>query len=114
MRRRPERTIGVSVSPGFAAPGAVAGVRKVHRARSRLSTPRPNTMQLKTILNRVAKQPGFVFDTIQLVVAGSSLSLLVHVREHGRSRARCSCCMRKRPGYDRLPERRFEFVPLVE
>lgn len=70
-------------------------------------------MQLKTILNRVAKQPGFVFDTIQLVVAASgSLSLLVYLREHGRSRARCSCCMRKRPGYDRLPERRFEFVPL--
>jgi len=70
-------------------------------------------MQLKTILNRVAKQPGFVFDTVQLVVAASgSLSILVHLREHGRSRGRCSGCMRKRPGYDRQAERRFEFVPL--
>ena len=70
-------------------------------------------MQLKTILNRVAKQPGFMFSTIQLVIAASgSLSLLVHLREHGRSRPICSCCMRKRRGYDRLPERRFEFVPL--
>lgn len=70
-------------------------------------------MQLKTILNRVAKQPGFVFDRINLVVAASgALALLVHIREGGRSRGRCSGCMRKRPGYDRLAERRFEFVPL--
>ena len=70
-------------------------------------------MQLKTILNRVAKQPGFVFHTVQLVVAASgSLSILVHLRAHGRSRPICSGCMQKRPGYDRQAERRFEFVPL--
>lgn len=70
-------------------------------------------MQLKTILNHVAKQPGFVFDTIQLVIAASgSLSILVHLRARGRSRPICSGCMRKRPGYDRQAERRFEFVPL--
>ena len=70
-------------------------------------------MQLKSILNRVAKQPGFVFGKIQLVVAADgTLTLLVHLREHGRSRPVCSGCMRKRPGYDRLPERQFEFVPL--
>lgn len=70
-------------------------------------------MQLKTILNRVAKQPGFVFHTVQLLVAASgSLSILVHVRARGRSRPICSGCMRKRPGYDRQSERRFEFVPL--
>lgn len=70
-------------------------------------------MQLKSILNRVAKQPGFVFGKIQLVVAADgTLTLLVHLRERGRSRPVCSGCMRKRPGYDRLPERQFEFVPL--
>jgi len=70
-------------------------------------------MQLKTILNRVAKQPGFVFHTVQLVVAASgSLSILVHLRAHGRSRPICSGCMQKRPGYDHQAERRFEFVPL--
>ena len=70
-------------------------------------------MQLKSILNRVAKQPGFVFGKIQLVVAADgTLTLLVHLRERGRSRPVCSACMRKRPGYDRLPERQFEFVPL--
>ena len=70
-------------------------------------------MHLKSILNRVAKQPGFVFAGIHLVVAVSgALSILVHLREHGRSRPICSGCMHKRPAYDRLPERRFEFVPL--
>jgi transposase len=70
-------------------------------------------MQLKTILNRVAKQPGFVFGRIQLVAAADgALSLRVHLHEHGRSHPVCSGCMRKRPAYDRLQERRFEFVPL--
>jgi transposase len=70
-------------------------------------------MQLKTILNRVAKQPGFVFSEIQPVFSsGGSLSLLVQLRPRGRSRPICSCCMRKRRGYDRQSERRFEFVPL--
>ena len=36
----------------------------------------------------------------------------VEVRPRRNSRAICSGCDRKRPGYDRLPARRFEFVPL--
>jgi len=68
-------------------------------------------MQLKSILNRVARQPGFVFDTIHLVSA-INLSIYVHLREHARSRPICSGCVRKRPAYDRLSERRFAFVPL--
>lgn len=70
-------------------------------------------MQLKTILNRVAKQPGFVFGKTELMVArDGTLSLLVHLHEHGRSLPVCSGCMRKRPAYDHLRERRFQFVPL--
>jgi transposase len=70
-------------------------------------------MQLKTILNRVAKQPGFVFGKIQLVVAANgALSVLVHLHARGRSRGVCSGCGRKRPAYDHLHERLFEFVPL--
>lgn len=38
--------------------------------------------------------------------------LEVEVRPHGRSRARCSKCLKKRPGYDTLRARRFAFVPL--
>ena len=36
----------------------------------------------------------------------------VEVKPRRNSRAICSGCDRKRPGYDRLPVRRFEFVPL--
>ena len=70
-------------------------------------------MQLKTILNRVAKQPGFVFRTARLEAAShGALSLVVHLSARRRSHPICSTCMRKRRAYDRLPERRFEFVPL--
>jgi transposase len=40
------------------------------------------------------------------------LEIVIEVRPHGRNRARCSGCERKRPGYDTLAPRRFEFVPL--
>lgn len=70
-------------------------------------------MQLKTILNRVAKQPGFVFGTIELVtLTATTMAILVQLSERKGSRAICSGCHTKRPGYDRLPLRRFQFVPL--
>lgn len=70
-------------------------------------------MLVKTILNRVHKQPGFVYGRADLYEEDDgALSLLVEVRPHARSRARCSGCGRRRPGYDRLAERSFEFIPL--
>jgi len=39
-----------------------------------------------------------------------TIAVEVHARKNGR--AICSGCDRPGPGYDRLPERRFEFVPL--
>ena len=69
-------------------------------------------MQLKTILNRVYRQPGFVYGHAALCNEGEHLVLNVEVRPHGRSRARCSKCLKKGPGYDRLEARRFAFVPL--
>lgn len=70
-------------------------------------------MQLKTILNRVHRSPGFVYGEAQLVEGkGGSLALQVRVTPDQRTRARCSGCGERRPGYDSLPERRFEFVPL--
>lgn len=78
-----------------------------------VATPRPHTIPVKTILNRIAKQPGFGFGKIQLVVAADgTLTLLVHLHAHGRSRGVCSGCICQRPAYDRLRERWFEFVPL--
>lgn len=68
-------------------------------------------MLLKTILNRVQKQPGFVYADVRLIER-PWLELEVEVRPRANSRARCSGCGRRRPGYDTLPARRFEYVPL--
>jgi transposase len=69
-------------------------------------------MHLKTILNRVAPQKSFVYGRVTLALEGGRLALEVEVKPRRNSRAICSGCDRKRPGYDRLPARRFEFVPL--
>jgi transposase len=69
-------------------------------------------MQLKTILNCVHRQPGFVYGRVAWFTEGEHLALRVEVRPHGRSRGRCSKCLKKRPGYDTLSPRQFTFVPL--
>jgi transposase len=69
-------------------------------------------MLLKTILNRIAPQKGFVYGRITLAPEGDRLALEVQLQPRRNSRPVCSSCGRKRPGYDRLPPRRFEFVPL--
>ncbi len=69
-------------------------------------------MHVKTILNRVAPQKSFVYGRVTLALEGGRLILEVEVKPRRNSRAICSGCDRKRPGYDRLPARRFEFVPL--
>lgn len=69
-------------------------------------------MQLKTILNRVEPCKSFVYGKVQWVEGGTrpTLEVELHARKNGR--AICSGCGRPRPGYDRLPVRRFQFVPL--
>ena len=69
-------------------------------------------MQLKTILNRVEKQSSFVYGKVKLVGEGAELQLEVQVEARANGRPRCSGCDQEAPGYDRLKERRFEFVPL--
>jgi transposase len=69
-------------------------------------------MQLKTILNRVQPFKSFVYGNAKWVedTGRPTLEVEVHARKNGQ--AICSGCGRPSPGYDRLPERRFEFVPL--
>ncbi len=69
-------------------------------------------MLLKTILNRIAPQKSFVYGKVSLVSKGKQLALEVEIEARRNSRAVCSGCHRKRAGYDQLPVRRFEFVPL--
>lgn len=68
-------------------------------------------MQLKTILNRIQKQPGFVYGAIRLAESGGRLQLEVELRPRANRQPRCSQCQRPRPGYDTLAPRRFQFVP---
>jgi transposase len=69
-------------------------------------------MDLKTILNRVAPQKSFVYGRIAWRADASRLTIEVQIAPRANSRPICSGCHRKRPGYDRLPSREFEFVPL--
>ena len=68
-------------------------------------------MQLKTILNRIENYQSFVYGKIRLHEKDQQLQLEVQIEPRRNSRAICSSCGQKQPGYDTLPVRRFEFVP---
>jgi len=69
-------------------------------------------MQIKTILNRVRKFKSFVYGAVCWVEGASVPTLEVEIQPRLNSRPVCSGYGQKRPGYDRLPERRFEFIPM--
>jgi len=69
-------------------------------------------MQLQTILNRVARHSSFVYGTPHWSDNPLRPMLEVPIRPRSNSRPICSGCGKRRPGYDRLKERRFDFVPL--
>ena len=69
-------------------------------------------MQIKTILNRIEKQPGFIYDACKWRAAPGMLALEITLRPQSRQLAICSGCGHRRPGYDTLRQRSFEFVPL--
>ena len=64
------------------------------------------------MLNRIQPFPGFVYDDIRLKSPYGQLTCEVHLRSHEQIPGKCSICQRKAPGYDRLPERSWLFVPL--
>jgi hypothetical protein len=67
-------------------------------------------MLLARLLNACHHFPGFVYAAVRLVEATSTIE--VDVRPRRGSKARCSCCGKPAPGYDVLPVRRFEFIPI--
>lgn len=69
-------------------------------------------MQVKTILNHVQKFKSFVYKRVRWAGSDQSPELEVEVVERTNSPPVCPGCGKKRPGYDRQPARRFEFVPL--
>jgi len=72
-------------------------------------------MLLKTVLNRVHRVKGFVYEKVELIEAPdqpTGLRIDVQVRPRRGSRGYCSGCGRRGSTYDHLEQRRFDFVPL--
>ena len=66
-------------------------------------------MELLTILNHCYGHRGFVYE--HALFNPGKKTLEVDVRPRAGSAAVCSGCHQPAPGYDHLPERRFEFIP---
>jgi len=66
-------------------------------------------LQLITISDRCHRFPGFVYRQARFSSGGKSIEIAVSPRVG--SKAVCSGCHQPAPGYDRLAERRFEFIP---
>ncbi|MHB8764762.1 MAG: ISL3 family transposase, partial [Deferrisomatales bacterium] len=69
-------------------------------------------MLVQTILNRIQKHPGFVYRAVTILEEDGTVVLGVDIWARAKSRPVCSVCGRRCRGYDTLPTRRFEFVPL--
>jgi transposase len=68
-------------------------------------------MRLITILNRCHHLAGFVCEGAKQPDRGQN-TIEVKVRPRKGSAAICSGCHGEAPGYDRMRERRFEFIPI--
>jgi hypothetical protein len=68
-------------------------------------------MRVKTILNRIEKQPGFIYVTCRWHDSGW-LALVITLRPKAGGKPICSKYGRKYAGYDPLPARSFAIVPL--
>jgi transposase len=69
-------------------------------------------MHIKTVLNRIEKFKSFVYGKAQFLEEAGTTILLVEIRPRRRSKPVCARCRQAGPGYDTLPPRRFEFVPM--
>lgn len=69
-------------------------------------------MQLKTILNAIEKHKSFVYGKASWSEGKVGREIEIAICARKSSKPICSGCGRKCSGYDRLPTRRFEHVPL--
>src|SRR5213596_3910785 len=70
-------------------------------------------LEVKTILNRIQHFAGFVYREVRFgYSARGCLRIHVGLEPHRSSRGSCSACRKPAPGYDRLPQRSWLFVPL--
>jgi len=69
-------------------------------------------LTFKTLLNHVEKHKRFVYGDGRLIKSGDKPVIEVAVYPRKNSTAICSQCQRPAPGYDLLPVRQFQYVPL--
>jgi transposase len=69
-------------------------------------------MRIQTILNRVEKFKSFVYDDAHLEEQSGGPALVVQIIPRKNNRPYCSGCFKQGRPYDRLEERRFEFIPI--
>lgn len=69
-------------------------------------------MHLKSILNFVQPHQGFVYGAVRWRNQGHRRVFDIEIRPRKNRQPVCSGCGKQGPGYDTLPVRRFEFVPL--
>lgn len=69
-------------------------------------------LEVKTVLNTIQHYAGFVYREIRMCERRGRLNIEAKIEPHQGIRGKCSQCRRPLPGYDRLPERAWLFVPL--
>jgi hypothetical protein len=72
----------------------------------------PNRLHLQTILHRVQPHKSFCYRAAAFRDSAAGLALEVTIEPRANGKPICSGCGQRHAGYDRLPARRFEFVPL--
>lgn len=72
----------------------------------------PTAVQLRSILNSVEPYKSFVYKKARWVDPRTKRTIEILIEPRANGRPICSGCGEQAPGYDRLAERRFEFVPL--
>src|ERR1022692_1297341 len=100
-RKASKCTCGRGPDRRRSAPGATG--------RPRVTITFPSGASSSSILNLCHHHRGFVYHHPRF--GPDQKSVEVHVRPRAGSAAVCSGCHRPAPGYDHLPERRFEFIP---
>ena len=63
-------------------------------------------------MNRIRRFAGFIYRDIRFADPSPDAPIEVRIEPYSSIPAKCASCRNPCPGYDRLPERRWRFVPL--
>lgn len=69
-------------------------------------------MLLKTVLNHVEKHKSFTYGKAYFEDGPNSRVVIIDVLHRRNSKGLCPLCQKHCPGYDKLPARDYQFVPL--